>query len=409
MERGAFLTLVGNLTLAHTIGTVCAQTLAAIAPIAAQAYGVPVYMIGYQASCLALGIIIALVFCSNLALRWGATRVNQAGLALLAFGTILLTVPSFVTVVPASIAIGIGYGSLTPAASHVLIRFTPAHRRNVVFSLKQSGVPLGGILAATIMPAVTVTLGWRWALWLGGLAAIVVAVTLERWRKRWDDDRRPATPLVAANPFMAVAMIWRRPRLRLMGFAGAGIVASQICLQSYTVAMFYEQFSLTLVQAGLILTISQIGGVCGRLGFGWLADHRRDALGTLALLTAVLVGATLCTGTLGLGWPLALVYVLFFVFGATASGWNGAFLGEVARLAPTGQVSPATGGSLFFVNVSSIAAPIVFALAYSLSGSFSLTFGLLVLPAITALLCLRQAKQSVAGGTPGSDEKKPQH
>jgi MFS family permease len=244
MRRGEFITLVGNLTLAHTIGTISVLTLPAIAPIAAKAYGVPVYMIGYQASLIAFGIIIALVFGGNLSLRWGATRVNQAGLALLACGAAALSIPSLVSIVPASLSIGIGYGALTPSASHILIRYTPSHRRNVVFSLKQSGVPLGGVLAATIMPAVTVSLGWQWALWLVAGAAVLMAAVFERWRRHWDADRQSATPLVAANPFGALAIIWTRPRLRLMVFAGACIVASQICLQSYTVVMFFEQFSL---------------------------------------------------------------------------------------------------------------------------------------------------------------------
>lgn len=408
MRRGEFVTLVGHLTLAHTIGTITALTLAAIAPVAALAYGVPVYMIGYQASCVSIGIIVALVFGGNLSLRWGSTRVNQAGLMLIACGAALLSVPSFVTIVPASLALGVGYGLLTPAASHILIRFTPPQRRNVVFSLKQSGVPLGGVVAATLMPVITVTAGWQWALWLDAGAAIGMALLLERWRERWDDDRQPATPLVAANPFNAVAMIWQRPRLRLMAFAGAGIVASQVCMQSYTVAMFFEQFSLSLVEAGLILTVAQVGGVCGRLGFGWLADRRRDALGALSILAAILVGVTLSTGTLMLGWPLPLVFVLFFVFGATASGWNGAFLGEAARLAPPGQVSPVTGGSLFFVNVSSVTAPVLFAMAYAAFGSYSLNFGLLCVPAFIALLCLRRARRVTGAALAVTGEKKPQ-
>lgn len=406
MARGAFLTLVGNLTLAHTIGTLAVLTLAAIAPVAAQSYGVPVYMIGYQASLISIGITFALMFGGNLSLRWGATRVNQAGLVLMAFGAALLSVPSLVTVVPASLSLGVGYGALTPSASHVLIRYTPAHRRNVVFSFKQSGVPLGGVLAATVAPMVAVTAGWQWALWGEAIAALVMALVLERWRKRWDNDRVASTPL-AANPLGAVAIIWQRPRLRLMAFAGACIVASQVCMQNYTVAMFYEQFGLSLVQAGWILTIAQVGGVCGRLFWGWYADWRRDALGVLALLASTLVAATLGTATLGFGWPSALVYLLFFVLGATASGWNGCFLGEVARLAPTGQVSPATSGALFFVNVSSVTAPMFFALAFTASSNYSLSFGLLVVPAIVATACLHRARRiGVATSAPG--EKKPQ-
>ncbi len=392
MGRGEFITLVANLTAAHTIGTVSALTLAAIAPFAAKAYGVPVYMIGYQASVFALGIIIALVFGGNLSLRWGAMRVNQAGLVLLGVGTAALSIPSFVTVIPASLSLGIGYGALTPSASHILVRYTPAHRRNVVFSLKQSGVPLGGVLTATLMPVITVTAGWQWTLWLDACAAFAMALFMQRWRSRWDDDRVASTPL-ATNPLGAVAIIWRRPQLRLMAFAGAGIVASQICMQSYTVAMFYEQYSLPLIQAGWILTVAQVGGVCGRLFWGWYADRIRDALLVLSLLTGTLVIANLGVATLALGWGGPLVYVLFFMLGMTASGWNGVFLGEVARVAPPGQVSPATGGALFFVNVSSIASPMVFALAYTTLDSYSGSFGLLVVPSLAALACLHYARR----------------
>lgn len=173
-------------------------------------------------------------------------------------------------------------------------------------------------------------------------------------------------------------------------------------MQSYTVAMFVEELDVPLVEAGWILTVAQAGGVCGRLFWGWYADVRRDALRVLAWLAATLVFATLGIGTLAFGWPRPLVYLLFFVLGATASGWNGAFLGEVARVAPPGQVSPATGGALFFVNVSSVVAPIVFATAFSVFGRYSAAFALLVLPAIIAFICLRCAMQSAAAPAGGA-------
>ena len=125
MSRSAFLTLLTVLTVTHTLGTVIVFTLPAVSPIAARDYGVPVYMIGYQASLIALGIIAAHIFGGNLSLRWGATRVNQAGLSLMAAGAALLTVPSIVTLIPASVSIGIGYGAMTPSASHVRAVYGP--------------------------------------------------------------------------------------------------------------------------------------------------------------------------------------------------------------------------------------------------------------------------------------------
>ena len=242
------------------------------------------------------------------------------------------------------------------------------------------------------MPALTLVMEWQVGLWIDAMAAVGMALLLERWRPAWDADRRPATPL-AASPFRAVGIVWRQPSLRMMAFAGAGIVAAQICMQSYTVPMFYEQFALTLVEAGWILTVSQLGGTFGRPFWGWLADRRRDCLTVLALLACTLALATLCVGTLPWGWPRPLVYVLFFVFGATASGWNGAFLGEVARAAPPGLVSTATGGSLFFVNVASITAPIVFANIYAATTNYSLTFALLTATSAASIGCLLRARQ----------------
>ena len=49
---------------------------------------------------------------------------------------------------------------------------------------------------------------------------------------------------------------------------------------------------------------------------------------------------------MGPGWPLPLVVTAVFAFGLTASGWNGVFLAEVARLAPQERVAEATGAVL---------------------------------------------------------------
>jgi len=145
MRRGEFVTLVsiphGCTHDRHDIGSHAAGDRAD----AAKAYGVPVYMIGYQASLIGVRIIIALVFGGNLSCAVGAMRVNQAGLVLLGLGAALLRRPSLGTIVP-----GIAWRghwlrrASRPSGLHILIRFTPAHRRNVVFSLKQSGVPWVG-------------------------------------------------------------------------------------------------------------------------------------------------------------------------------------------------------------------------------------------------------------------------
>src|SRR5690606_33542910 len=63
---------------------------------------------------------------------------------------------------------GIGYGPVTPASSQMLIRTTPPERTAFVFSLKQSGVPLGGLLVGVaLLPVAGATT------WVAGLMTMV--------------------------------------------------------------------------------------------------------------------------------------------------------------------------------------------------------------------------------------------
>jgi predicted MFS family arabinose efflux permease len=382
-----FAVLLGVLLAGQTVGTMASMMLPAVAPKVAETFGVDASLIGYQISLLAAAMLVSLVFGSNLSTRWGACRVTQAGLGLMSGGCLLATAPHIGFLFLSAIGLGLGYGLLTPAASHLLMRFTPAGKRNLIFSLKQSGVPLGGIFAALITPAVAVAIGWQWALAGNALLLLLLVFLLQQARSWWDDDRQPAARFIL-NPFGGIATVWNHPALRLLSIAGGCFVIVQICVSTFTVVLFAEEMHVGLIQAGLVLTASQVGGVTGRIFWGWLADVTRNCFVALALLALVMLATCLMVIAITPGWPVLVSSVLFFVIGSTASGWNGAFLAEVARLSPQDAISRATGGSLVFVNAGKMMGPILFANAYLLGGSYTLAFGLLALPAAAGLACL---------------------
>ncbi len=376
--------LVSVLLAGQTVGTMASMMLPAVAPKVAETYGVHSSLIGYQISLLAAAMLVSLVFGSNLSTRWGPCRVTQFGLTLMAGGCLIATAPHIGFLFLSAIGLGLGYGMLTPSASHLLMRFTPAGKRNLIFSLKQTGVPLGGIGAALITPAVAVTLGWQWALAGNALLLLYLVYLLQRGRPHWDDDRQPAAKFIT-DPFGGIATIWRHPALRLLSVAGGSFVIVQTCITTFTVVLFVEEMNVSLIQAGLVLTATQVGGVTGRIFWGWLADATRNCFMTLALLALVMIATCMTIIVITPGWPMLASCALFFVIGSTASGWNGAFLAEVARLSPAHAVSRATGGSLVFVNVGKMMGPILFANAYLLAGSYTLAFGLLALFAFVGL------------------------
>lgn len=382
--------LLCTLLAAQTVGTVATMTLPAVAPKVAEAYGINASLIGYQISLLAAFMLVSLTLGSRLSVRWGACRVTQIALALLAAGCLTAILPHPAFVFGSAVALGLGYGLLSPPASQLLARFTPPARRNLVFSLKQTGVPLGGILAAAITPAIAVSFGWQWA--LAGTAALlcVLVLLMQRSRPHWDDDRDPSVKIVA-HPFTGIKIIWNHRALRLLSIAGGCFVVVQVCLQTFTVVLFVEQFGIGLITAGIVLTASQAGGVFGRVFWGWLADVTRSCFGVLSVLAGVMIATCLLVLALKPGWPIAVACALFFVLGSTASGWNGAFMAEVARLSPRKDVSTTTAGSLVFVNFGKMIGPIVFTNVYLLAGSYTLVFGLLALPAAIGLACVAAA------------------
>lgn len=375
----------------QALGTIATMTLPALAPAASASLGISSALIGYQISILAAAMLVSLLLGGNLSARWGACRVTQVGLSLCAAGCLIATGPHVAFFFTSAIALGLGYGLLSPAASHLLMRYTPAARRNVLFSLKQTGVPIGGIGVSLIAPAIATLFGWRWALVVSAAMLAVLILVLQTRRERWDDDR-VADAAIVVNPLQAIASVWSQRTLRYLAIAGAFLVVPQIGLTTFTVVLFVEEAGYSLITAGFVLTASQVGGVAGRVFWGWMADLTRSCYSALAILCGVMIAAALACFLVAPGWPLPLACVLFFVFGSTASGWNGAFMAEVARLVPSKLVSRTTAGALFYVNIGKMAGPLVVANAYAWSGRYAIAFGCLSVVTAAALACLLAAR-----------------
>jgi MFS family permease len=379
--------MIGVLLAGQTVGTMGTTMIPAVAPKVAATYGISSALVGYQISMLALAMIVALAFGARFNRRWGSTRMQQIGLTLIASGGLVAILPHVAFFFLASIPLGLGYGMLTPSASNLLIRFTPEARRNLIFSLKQTGVPLGGIGAALITPAVAIAFGWQWALAANALTLYMLVLVMQRGRPYWDDDREP-TAKFGGNPFSSVMVIWRHPALRLLSLSGGFFVIVQFGITTFTVILFNEQLGWGLIEAGLVLTASQVGGVGGRVFWGWMADRMGDAFAALLVLGIVMVLSSLLCIALTPDSSMIAACALFFVMGSTASGWNGAFLAEVARLVPRDTISTATGGSLVYVNSGKAIGPIIFANVALLTGDYAMTFALLAVPAAAGLWCL---------------------
>jgi len=250
------------------------------------------------------------------------------------------------------------------------------------FGSMLSSAAAGGVLAGALAPLLILAFGWQWGAVAIGAACAALALAIGAVRERYDRELDPRAPISLRSAIGPVRMVLAEPPLRLMCITSFVYGGVQITLVTYLVTFLVDSFALTLVVAGLVMAVSQVASVIGRVLWGGLADRvltRRAMLGLLGIGMGISALVALAASP---DWPAWLLFVYAAAFGATAVGWNGVFLAEVARVAPAGRTSEATGGCLFFTFLGVVVAPPGFNAVLALAGSYPLAYATFAAPAL---------------------------
>lgn len=389
--RGIVVPLVVTFAIqtAVALAVYCAPVLA---PVAAPALGVAPSAIGYFIAVTYLGSMIGTVTSGGVVGRFGPIRVSQVGLALACLGLAASGSGFLALALVGAFLVGLGYGPSTPASSVILLKAAPPSMVAFTFSIKQTGVPAGAALAGLLVPALIPVIGWQGTLLAIGAGCLALAFAIAPERPRFDASRNPEARVSLASAVVPVRMVLRDRRLLEMGVCGFIFGGVQITLVTYLVTFLTQAFAMTLVLAGLVLSVSQAASVLGRIGWGIVADRlftRRTMLGLLGLGMGV---SCLLTLTASPDWSRPLLFAFAALFGSTAVGWNGVWVAEVARLAPEGKVSEATGGCLFLTFLGAVLTPPAFNLLLGASGNYAVPYAVFGLPALAIGLRLLLAR-----------------
>ncbi len=378
-------------TAAQMVVAMANIVLPTIAPKVAEALAVDPVLVGYHVGLTFGAATVASIYAGVAVPRWGAALTTQLSMVFCVIGLALCALPHVAFIALGSIAIGAGMGYASPAAAHLLVMHTAPERRNLMFSIKQTGVPFGGVIVSLLAPALAVTVGWHWALAVIAAVAVATLLLTQRARAYWDSDRNPAGSSEHREPFGGVPLVWRRESLRWIALAAVMFSAVQRILLSFTVIYLVAEGGYGLVEAGIMLSVAQVGGSITRIPWGWLADRLQSGLAVLTIICVIMILSSIALVALDPNWPKPLVYFLFFVLGASSLGWNGIVHAECSRLSPAGKVSLVAGGTSFFIFGGVMVGPPLFAVMYGATGSYGTTFGLMVVTGVAAMVFLRLA------------------
>lgn len=362
-----------------------------LAPAASADIGIPATAVGVVTALIYLAAAIIAPAAGARVPRVGALRMTQLGLVLAGAGLALTALVHPLAIVFAALVIGCGYGPSTPSGSALLAEHTPPRLRNVIMSVRQTGVPLGGALAGFAIPWLITSGGWRMAVLVCAAACVVVALALQPLRATLDHPSvRASAP--RAGFLDALRLLISQAELRRISLTAFLFGGVQLSFSSILVVFLVERAQLSVVRAGVVLSAAMLAGMVGRLLWGAAADYFRNARGVLIALGMITALCAAGMTQVNAQWPYPLIMGLAVVFGAVTLGWNGVYIAELARVAPPGKVAMATGASLSCAYFGAVVAPPIFALVLALTASYTAGFTLLALLAVAGVVSLVRAR-----------------
>lgn len=245
---------------------------------------------------------------------------------------------------------GVGIAFTDPGLAVLVTRTVPRERHGFAFGLKEASIPLATLASGLAVPAVALTVGWRWAFALG-LLPLAVLLTLVS-RLRIDEPRGSssdsASPLATGPPRGAVLVVAAAAAL---GSAAASGVA--VFLTESGVAM-----GMTPAAAGFLLAAGSLAGIVTRLATGIWADRRGGP--QLGLMSWMLVGGAVTMAIGSFGTPLLVVVGAVGAFSG-GWGWSGLLFLSLVRSSPTAPGAVA-GIGMSGLAIGNAAGPLGFGL-----------------------------------------------
>lgn len=376
---------------------VCQIVMPILADRLAEEFGISRGWLGFYLALQNVMAIIAAVGCGGFILRFGAVRVSQATLVLMG-GSLLVIASGHLWLYPLG-AILLGAASVsTPASSHILARVCPPRLAPLIFSIKQTGVPVGALIGGLLLPFLlgvviysdvlgeTIRVGHFGAAFVTALIVFAVAAALQPIRSHFDEDRKPETRIAFGDVTATMRMVLGNPPLRDLAFAAFAFGGLQAVFSGFFLLFLIDGLGYSEVEAGSAFAIASFSAIWARIMWGWLAGghfsprYLLAAIGLIAGISAIIVAR------FDVSWGLYEITAVAIAFNISAISWHGLLLAETARLAPKENVGGITGGVLAFTSIAMMIYPAAYGAILAWMGSYSLGFMLAALPAFLAFL-----------------------
>lgn len=388
MRRWAILALV---TLAYAGTALSALAVAPLAPFLVASLGLSRGQVGLLLPAVYLGGVVMSLPAGWLTDRLGV-RVTLAlgqavtGVMVALAGLVGTRLPPLLACL---VVAGFGFSAGNPATGKAVMEWFPPRERGAAMGIKQTGLTLGGVAGALLLPPLAVGLGWREALMIAGGVSVVgaVAVALGYARPAFAE----AAPPAPRPELRDLGALLRRPGVQALFACGFLLSVAQSSLLAYLALYATESFALSAIAAGWLLALAQGGGTASRLLWGFVSDRLFGGRRRPGVVITALIGALgFAAFALGEALPLPVVAALAPVAGAGAFGWVGLYFALVAEIGGARAAGLLTGVAVAAAWSGVLIGPPLFGLVLEATGSYGPAW--LLLAAVGVVVAVVQAR-----------------
>jgi MFS family permease len=362
-------------TVAQAAFSTLAFAIAVLAPALREEYDLSLTEVGIVLAAEWVGLTVALLPWGFAVDRWGERWTLAGGLAACSlFLAAAAYAPSFAWLVLFLGLAGIAGGSVQSGSGRAVMRWFSAHERGLALGVRQTAVPVGGGVAALVLPLLeTPRAGLLFVAGFVLAGALAGALVL----RAGTEEHLDATD---------VEITLRDRRLWLACWGSGLYLVAQVAMMGFVVLFLHDEHGFSTGRAAAVFAIGQALAAVLRIAVGRWSDvlgSRVRPLRWIGVAVAITLGAV---AVLSGAATWLLVPALVLATGMSMS-WNGLAYTIAAELGGR-RTGAAIGVQQTVISALGVVASVAFAAAVSAT-SWGVAFALAALFPLAGAWMLR--------------------
>lgn len=320
----------------------------------------------------AVGLITSATFAGSMAIslvsglivdNLGPKKTVKISYGILSVGALLAYFSStYYLLVAAYFLIGLGYGMVTPATnSSIMEEYYPNHTSPM--GIKQSGVPMGTILATIALPLIAFHYSLRYSFLFLFVVTAIIGLFIKGEKNYQGSIGKNQ------NVFSHVREILRDRTLIFLSVLIAFLSWGQQAVFTYFVLFIGSRNFYVLVAENLFIVLL-VGSVLGRMLWPPITQrlfggHRIKNFS----LIIVFIGLSFIVLPF-VTYSLTETVIMAAILGFTAVAWNSNYVTLISEIAPRGNVGTYSGISMMIISFGSILGTPISGYIVDVTGSF---------------------------------------